>query len=232
MARLGRGRGDIALAAYGEGSSGAPAPLIAARLRSDAGRMSQDDEQTITALLTTAFMAAVDASRPTSALPPFVSDLPRCERTIVLGAGKAASAMARIVERRHPRPCTGLVVTRYGHLTDDPPRAIEVVEARHPVPDAAGMEAARRILALASAAGPGDRVIFLISGGGSALLSLPSPGVSLAEKQALNAFLLASGAPIDAIMNAARTGEIGDGRVFVIPIEQGRIIRTGERDTV
>ncbi|MCG8440180.1 MAG: glycerate kinase [Caulobacterales bacterium] len=178
--------------------------------------MSQDDEQTITALLTTAFMAAVDASRPTSALPPFVSDLPRCERTIVLGAGKAASAMARIVERRHPWPCTGLVVTRYGHLTDDPPRAIEVVEARHPVPDAAGMEAARRILALASAAGPGDRVIFLISGGGSALLSLPSPGVSLAEKQALNAFLLASGAPIDAINTV---------RKHVSQIKGGRLAR-------
>jgi hydroxypyruvate reductase len=119
----------------------------------------------------------------------------------VLGAGKAAAAMAQAVERHMTGPIEGLVVTRYGHAV--PCARIEVVEAAHPVPDAAGEGAARRILDLAAGAGEGDLVLCLISGGASALLTLPAAGLTLDDKQAVNRALLASGADI-AQMNAVR----------------------------
>ena len=119
----------------------------------------------------------------------------------MIGAGKAAASMARAFENAWPHPCEGLVVTRYGHGA--PTRHVEVVEAAHPVPDAAGERAAGRILALARSAGPDDLVICLMSGGASALLTLPAPGISLEEKRALNLALLQSGAPIDE-MNTVR----------------------------
>jgi glycerate 2-kinase len=119
----------------------------------------------------------------------------------VLGAGKAAAAMAQEVEQHMPGTIEGLVVTRYGHAV--PCRQIEVVEAAHPVPDAAGSAAAARMLQLAEAAGPDDLVLCLISGGASALLALPAPGLSLADKQAINRALLASGADIGQ-MNTVR----------------------------
>ena len=122
-------------------------------------------------------------------------------RTIVLGAGKASAAMAKAVEDHWPGPLEGLVVTRYGHAV--PCKRIEIVEAAHPVPDAAGEAAARRILDLALGAGPDDLVLCLISGGGSALLTLPSEGLTLADKQAINKALLASGADIGQ-MNVVR----------------------------
>jgi hydroxypyruvate reductase len=118
-----------------------------------------------------------------------------------LGAGKAAASMARAVEAHWPGPLEGLVVTRYGHGATC--TRIEVVEAAHPVPDAAGFAAAERILALAQAAGEDDLVLCLLSGGGSALLTLPAAGVTLAQKQAVNRALLASGAGI-ADMNCVR----------------------------
>ena len=128
----------------------------------------------------------------------------RPDRTIVVGAGKAAAAMARAVEAHWPadRPLSGLVVTRYGHGVG-PLARIEVVEASHPVPDAAGQAAAARILNLVRGLGPDDLVLCLISGGGSSLLSLPAPGIELADKQALNRALLRSGASIDE-MNCVR----------------------------
>ncbi len=138
-------------------------------------------------------MAAAD---PAECVPPFLPDPPR-GRTIVLGAGKAAAAMARAVEESWPGGLEGLVVTRYGH--GQPCSRIEVVEAAHPVPDAAGIDAAGRILALARQAGADDLVLFLISGGGSALLTLPAEGISLADKQATSRALLASGATISEI---------------------------------
>jgi hydroxypyruvate reductase len=119
----------------------------------------------------------------------------------VLGAGKAAASMAAAVEAHWPGPLEGLVVTRYGHGA--PTSRIEVVEASHPVPDAAGFDAAQRILALAQSAGADDLVLCLISGGGSALLTLPAPGVTLAQKQSVNRALLASGAGITE-MNCVR----------------------------
>jgi len=128
--------------------------------------------------------------------------------TLVLGAGKAAGAMAQAVEALWPEdaPLSGLVVTRYGHIpprTAGVPERIEVLEASHPVPDAAGLLAAERILALAQGLTADDLVLCLISGGGSALLTLPAEGISLQEKQNINRQLLASGANI-AEMNCVR----------------------------
>jgi len=120
---------------------------------------------------------------------------------VVIGAGKAAASMARAVEDNWSGPLSGLVVTRYEHALDCD--KIEVVEAAHPVPDAAGQDAAARILEMACGLGEDDLLLCLISGGGSALLSLPGPGLSLQDKQALNSQLLKSGAPISE-MNCVR----------------------------
>jgi glycerate 2-kinase len=143
---------------------------------------------------------AIEAAQPEAIVPPHLPPPPG-GRTIVLGAGKAAAAMARAVERHMSGPIEGLVVTRYGHAV--PCGRIEVVEAAHPVPDAAGRAAARRILEYAERAGEGDLVLCLISGGASALLALPVDGLALEDKQAINRALLASGADITQ-MNAVR----------------------------
>ncbi len=129
-------------------------------------------------------------------------------RTLVLGAGKAGGAMAQAVEAFWPAeaPLSGLVVTRYGHTPARPPglaQRIEVVEASHPVPDAAGLAAAERILALTEGLTEHDLVLCLISGGGSALLTLPADGLSLDDKQRINKALLNSGAHIGE-MNCVR----------------------------
>jgi hydroxypyruvate reductase len=152
------------------------------------------------ALLRRLFDAALAAADPAKAVPPCLPDPPK-GRTLVVGAGKAAGAMARAVEDHWKGELTGLVVTRYGHaVTCD---RIEVVEAAHPVPDQAGLDAARRILEMVQGLGPDDLVLCLISGGGSALLSLPAPGITLEQKQAVNKALLRSGAAIDE-MNCLR----------------------------
>ncbi|HTI01386.1 MAG TPA: glycerate kinase [Acidisoma sp.] len=154
-------------------------------------------------ILSDMFAAALRAADAEAALLPHLPKPPP-GRTIVLGAGKAAAAMARAVERHWPedRPLSGLVITRYGHGVGALKR-IAVVEASHPVPDAAGEAAAARILALAQGLSEDDLVLCLISGGGSALLALPAPGLSLADKQGVNRALLKSGAAIDE-MNAVR----------------------------
>jgi len=139
------------------------------------------------------FDAAVAAASPDICVPPYLPEPPK-GRTVVVGAGKAAASMARAVEERWAGPLEGLVVTRYGHSV--PTLHIEVVEAGHPMPDAAGTEAARRIIGLVQGLTADDLVLALISGGGSALLSLPAPGITLADKQAVNQALLRSGAPI------------------------------------
>lgn len=151
-------------------------------------------------LLRAMFDAAVEAALPEKVVPRHLPPPPK-GRTIVLGAGKASAAMAKAVEDHWPGPLEGLVITRYGHAV--PCRHIEIVEASHPVPDAAGHAAAARVLELAQGAGPDDLVLFLISGGGSALLALPAPGLTLEDKQAVNKALLASGADIGQ-MNAVR----------------------------
>nr|WP_294866056.1 glycerate kinase [uncultured Pseudogulbenkiania sp.] len=151
-------------------------------------------------LLAKMFAAAVNAAQPEHCLPPFLPEPPR-GRTIVIGAGKASAAMARALERHWPGELAGLVVTRYGYAV--PCQRIEIVEAAHPVPDAAGLAAAGRLLDTVRGLTPDDLVICLISGGGSSLLPLPGHGVSLEDKQAINRALLTSGATI-AEMNCVR----------------------------
>nr|WP_211115641.1 glycerate kinase [Arenibaculum pallidiluteum] len=139
------------------------------------------------------FRAALGAVTPESRVAAHLPAPPR-GRTVVVGAGKAAAAMARIVEDHWSGPLSGLVVTRYGHGV--PTSRIEVVEAAHPVPDEAGQDAARRILELAGGLGEDDLLLCLISGGGSALLALPAPGLTLEDKRQVSRALLRSGADI------------------------------------
>ncbi|WP_294636138.1 glycerate kinase [uncultured Aquabacterium sp.] len=146
------------------------------------------------------FQAAIAAAQPAHCVPPHLPRPPR-GRCIVIGAGKASAAMAQAVEAHWPGPLSGLVVTRYGH--GGPCRHIEIVEAAHPVPDEAGLLAAQRMLDLVSGLTADDLVLCLISGGGSALLPLPLPGLTLADKQAVSRALLRSGATISE-MNCVR----------------------------
>ena len=148
------------------------------------------------AFLLNLFDSAVAAAAPNLCVPPYLPSPPR-GRTIVVGAGKAAASMAKAVEERWDGRLEGLVVTRYGHSV--PTRRIEVVEAGHPMPDKAGTVAAQRILEMVQDLTEDDLVLALISGGGSALLSLPAPGITLADKKAINKALLNSGAPISEI---------------------------------
>ncbi|PKU21427.1 glycerate kinase type-2 family protein [Telmatospirillum siberiense] len=151
-------------------------------------------------LLRQMFDAAVAAAQPSHAIPHHLPKPPK-GRMVVIGAGKASAAMARVVEDNWPGPLSGLVVTRYGYGV--PCQRIEIVEAAHPVPDAAGLAAAQRIYDLAAGLTADDLVLCLISGGGSALLALPHPDLTLEDKQAVNKALLASGATITE-MNCVR----------------------------
>jgi len=154
------------------------------------------------ALLLESFLAAVAAADPLEIVPRHLPQPPR-GRTVVVGAGKAAGSMAAAVERHWPAdaPLEGLVVTRYGHGM--PTRRIRVVEAGHPVPDEKGEGAAREILGLAQGLGEDDLLLALVSGGGSALLSLPMEGIPIADLKAVTRGLLESGAPIQD-MNTVR----------------------------
>jgi glycerate 2-kinase len=151
-------------------------------------------------LLRNMFDAAIARAMPDRCVPPFLPKPPK-GRTLVVGAGKAAATMAKAVEEHWPSELSGLVVTRYGHHT--PCKRIEVVEAAHPIPDLAGREAAERILNLVQGLSEDDLVLCLISGGGSSLLALPAPSLTLQDKQAINRALLKSGANI-AEMNCVR----------------------------
>lgn len=144
-------------------------------------------------LLRAMFDAAVAAALPEKSVPRFLPQPPK-GRTIVVGAGKASAAMARVFEDHWQGPLEGLVVTRYGHGAKT--RQIRVVEASHPVPDAAGAAAAAEMLACVQGLTADDLVVALVSGGGSALLSLAAEGITAEEKRAVNRALLASGAPI------------------------------------
>ena len=137
--------------------------------------------------------AALDAADPAKTLPPYLPAPPK-GRTVVVGAGKAAATMAKAVEDNWPAQLAGLVVTRYGYGV--PCRRIEMIQASHPLPDAAGQDAARRILAAVQGLTTDDLVICLISGGASALLALPAPGLTLEDKQAVTRDLLLCGATI------------------------------------
>ncbi len=147
------------------------------------------------------FDAAVLAADPASVLAAHLPAKPT-GRCVVVGVGKSAATMAAALEAAWPDvPMQGTVVTRYGHAV--PTRHITVLEAAHPVPDAASEAGARALMAAVTGLGAEDLVLALVSGGGSALAALPGPGLTLADKQAVNAALLASGAPIGA-MNAVR----------------------------
>ena len=164
------------------------------------------------ALLRQMFDAAIASAQPALCIPPHLPDPPR-GRLIVVGAGKATAAMARAVEENWPGPLSGLVITRYGYAV--PCDRIEVVEAAHPVPDAAGMHAAQRMLELVGSLHADDLVLCLFSGGGSALMPLPAAGLDLDLKQIVNRALLASGATIREIncvrrhLSAIKGGRLG-----------------------
>ncbi|WP_033976166.1 glycerate kinase type-2 family protein, partial [Pseudomonas aeruginosa] len=165
------------------------------------------------AFLTELFNTAVAAGHPYQVLADHLPE-DRSGRAIVIGAGKAAGAMAEVVEKHWQGEIQGLVVApyRYGAQCS----RIEVVEASHPVPDDAGERVARRVLELISGLNESDRVIFLLSGGGSALLSLPAEGIGLADKQAVNKALLKSGAAI---------GEMNCVRKHLSAIKGGRLAK-------
>jgi hydroxypyruvate reductase len=159
-------------------------------------------------LLIASFHAAVAAVKAERVLPPHLPP-PPAGRTLVVGAGKAAADMAASVGAHWPAgaPLSGLVITRHGHLLPSPTGGgeggegkrhsrIEVVEAGHPLPDAAGVAAAQHLLDIVRSAGPDDRLLALISGGGSSLLTLPAAGLELDDIRAVSGALLASGAPI------------------------------------
>ncbi len=163
-------------------------------------------------LLREIFDAAVAAADPRVVLAAHLPPRP-AGRCVVVGAGKSAAVMAAALEDAWPDVAlSGTVVTRYGHAA--PTRRIEVIEASHPVPDAAGESGARRLLERVRGLGPDDLVLALISGGGSALLGLPAPGLLLADKQAVNRALLASGAAI---------GEMNVVRKHLSAIKGGRL---------
>jgi len=164
------------------------------------------------------FDTAVARAQPLLNMAGLLPAPPR-GRTLVLGAGKAAGAMAQALEQLWPVDARleGLVVTRYHHTPPRPEgllQRIEVVEASHPVPDQAGMDASARMLALTQGLSSDDLVICLVSGGGSALLTLPADGLSLADKQRINRELLACGAPI---------GEMNTVRKHLSRIKGGRL---------
>ncbi len=151
-------------------------------------------------LLRQMFDAAIASAQPALCLPPHLPAPPK-GRTIVIGAGKASAAMARALEDHWPGPLEGLVITRHGY--EAPCARIEIAQAAHPVPDEAGLLASRRVAELVTGLTEDDLVIALISGGGSSLLVAPAPGLTLDDKRAVNAALLASGASIGE-MNCVR----------------------------
>lgn len=151
-------------------------------------------------LLRSMFDSAIAAAQPSQCMAGHLPAAPK-GRLLVIGAGKASAAMAKALEDLWPGPLAGLVVTRYGYAV--PCRRIEVLEAAHPVPDEAGLQAARRMLDFVAGLTPDDLVLCLISGGGSSLLPLPVPGLTLQDKQEVNKALLKSGATI-AEMNCVR----------------------------
>jgi glycerate 2-kinase len=191
------------------------------------------------ALLTETLAAAIAAVHPSGCVARYLPAPPR-GKTVVVGAGKAAAAMAAAVEAAWTGPIEGLVVTRYQHAV--PTSAIEVLEAGHPFPDESGQQAAKRILAIAEGLGPDDLLLSLVSGGGSALLALPGPGVALADKQLMTKALFRAGAPISVLntvrgrLSAIKAGRLAKAalpaRVFSlvisdIPGDDPRLIASG-----
>jgi hydroxypyruvate reductase len=177
---------------------------------------------TLRATLEGYFRIGIAAASARHTLPAALPPAAPAGCTIVLGCGKAAADMALVASQHLAGPVSGCVVTRHGHGVETPPASIEVIEARHPVPDGLSLAAGARMLALAAVAGPDDRVIFLISGGGSALLCAPADGVDFAEKQAINDALVRSGAAIAEINLVRRhLSRIKGGRLAAIAGARG-----------
>jgi len=193
--------------------------MVAMQAPSDVSGAALPDYRTQPrAFLQALFHAAVRSAQPLQGMRAWLPEPPR-GRTLVLGAGKAGGSMAQALEALWPpeAPLSGLVVTRYGHVPPRPDglvQRIEVVEAAHPVPDAAGMAAAERMLALTAGLTADDLVLCLVSGGGSSLLTLPADGLALADKQRINRALLESGASI---------GEMNCVRKHLSAIKGGRL---------
>ena len=164
------------------------------------------------------FRGAVASAMPQNCVPAFLPGPPK-GRTFIVAAGKAAASMALAAEQNWPldAPLSGIALTRYGHGM--PCEMIEIIEASHPVPDDRGFEAALRIMAEASKLGADDLLLFLVSGGGSALLTAPGTGIALAEKRAVNKALLMSGAPI---------GEMNIVRKHLSAVKGGRLTQMAE----
>ena len=182
---------------------------------------------TLRQTLTDYFLHAVAAAGAATTMSGRLPQTAPKGRTIVLGCGKAAAEMARIARKQLTGEVAGCVVTRHSHGVEQPIPGIEVIEARHPVPDAAGLRAADRILALAAQAGPDDQVIFLISGGGSALLCAPATGLTLADKQAMTDHLVRSGAPIEQINLVRRhLSRVKGGRLAALAGARGAELHT------
>ena len=158
--------------------------------------LSGNDQEPAMSLLREMLDAAIAAAQPATCLSRHLPP-PPVGQTVIVGAGKAAAAMAKAVEQNYSAHVTGLVTTQHGYqLATD---RIVVVEAAHPIPDRKGVEASRRILELVSNLEAGDLVLCLLSGGGSALMCLPAPGLTLEDKQSLTHALLIAGAPISDI---------------------------------
>src|SRR5436190_7367576 len=172
------------------------------------------------ALLNGLFRTAIAAAHPSACLPPHLPLPPKLGRLIVLAAGKAAGSMAEVAEAVYAGlgdRLTGIAVARQGY--GRPISRISMVEAGHPIPDAAGLQAAERALALAEGAGPDDLILVLLSGGASANWIAPVEGLSLADKQAVTRALLRSGANI---------GEINTVRKHLSRIKGGRLARLAQ----
>jgi hydroxypyruvate reductase len=172
-------------------------------------------------ILLDAFATAVGAAHPRQCLPSHLPEPPPSGRMVLLAAGKAAGSMAAVAERHYRDACrlspdrlVGIAVTRHGY--GENAGSIPVIEAGHPIPDRAGIDATLRTLALAESAGPGDFVLVLLSGGGSANWTAPAGALSLEEKQGITRALLRSGAPI---------GEINTLRKHLSRIKGGRLAR-------
>ncbi|MEC9345559.1 MAG: glycerate kinase [Pseudomonadota bacterium] len=181
------------------------------------------------ALLFRLYRAAVDAVQPARCVPAHIPSRPK-GRTVVVGAGKAAAAMAQAFERHFDGPLEGLVITRDGYAV--PTERIEVVQAAHPVPDARGRQAALRILDLARGLGEDDLLVCLLSGGGSALLVAPAEGLALEDKQAVTAALLRAGAPIQHLNTVRKHLSATKGGRLALAAAPARILTLAISDIV
>ena len=178
-------------------------------------------------LLSGYFLAGIAAAGARNTLPALLPKIPPAGKTLILGCGKAAAEMAQVAVNHLSGAVSGGVVTRHGHGVGHPLPGIEVIEARHPVPDFQSLEAGERLLELAASAGPEDRVIFLISGGGSSLLCAPATGISLDEKQAMTDHLVRSGVPIEDINLVRRhLSRVKGGRLAAVAGARGAELLT------